>query len=227
MKICAISDMHGNYEFEIEPCDILLICGDIVPLYIQKLDTLSEDWLKTFFIPWCNKQPCEKVVFIAGNHDFLFMRYPEKVRNALKGQDKIVYLDCEIFEYKGKVIYGTPWCKPFYNWAFMSSHEEQWNVYKRHIDTIGKIDILMCHDCPYGIADVLLQKDCMWADGSHIGNVALREFVDKAKPSLVFEGHLHSCEHGETKHNDTSVYNVSLLNEDYVMAYKPLYLEIE
>ena len=219
--------MHGNYNFKIEPCDILLICGDIVPLNIQRNDDACEEWLKMFFIPWCNQQPCEKVVFIAGNHDFYFMRHPDRVRDALKEQDKIVYLDCEIFEYKGKVIYGTPWCKPFYKWAFMSSHEEQWNVYERHIDIIGKIDILMCHDCPYGIADVLLQKDCMWADGSHIGNVALREFVDKAKPSLVLEGHLHSCEHNETKHNDTSVYNVSLLDEDYKMVYKPLYLEIE
>ena len=227
MKICGISDMHGQYDFKVEPCDIVLICGDIIPLKIQKNDIQSEEWLKTFFIPWCTDLPCEKVVFIAGNHDFVFMEHPERVRDLLKDQDKVIYLECETYEYQGKVIYGTPLCKKFYNWAFMSlSLEDQKERYKRHLEAIGKIDIIMSHDCPYGIADVLLQKDCWWANGEHIGNKALRWFVDEAKPELVLEGHLHSCEHGKTMHGDTAVYNVSLLNEDYKMVYKPLYIEL-
>ena len=227
MRICGISDMHGQYDFKVEPCDIVLICGDIIPLKIQKNDIQSEEWLKTFFIPWCTDLPCEKVVFIAGNHDFVFMEHPERVRDLLKDQDKVIYLECETYEYQGKVIYGTPLCKKFYNWAFMSlSLEDQQERYKRHLEAIGKIDIIMSHDCPYGIADVLLQKDCWWADGKHIGNKALRWFVDEAKPELVMEGHLHSCEHGKTMHGDTAVYNVSLLNEDYKMVYKPLYIEL-
>ena len=227
MKICGISDMHGQYDFKVEPCDIVLICGDIVPLKIQKNDIQSEEWLKTFFIPWCTDLPCEKVIFIAGNHDFVFMEHPERVRDLLKDQDKVIYLECETYEYQGKVIYGTPLCKKFYNWAFMSlSLKDQQERYKRHLEVIGKIDIIMSHDCPYGIADVLLQKDCWWANGEHIGNKALRWFVDKAKPELVLEGHLHSCEHGKTIHGDTAVYNVSLLNEDYMMVYKPHYIEL-
>jgi Icc-related predicted phosphoesterase len=155
------------------------------------------------------------------------MEHPERVRDLLKDQDKVIYLECETYEYQGKVIYGTPLCKKFYNWAFMSlSLEDQQERYKRHLEAIGKIDIIMSHDCPYGIADVLLQKDCWWADGKHIGNKALRWFVDEAKPELVLEGHLHSCEHGKTMHGDTAVYNVSLLNEDYKMVYKPLYIEL-
>lgn len=227
MKICAFSDTHGQYDFEVEPCDIVLICGDIVPLNIQKNDGMSEEWIKVFFIPWCNNLPCEKVVFIAGNHDFVLMRNPTVIRDMLKDQDKIIYLDCESYEYKGKTIYGTPLCKKFYNWAFMNlTLDEQQELYERHLKTIGKIDILMSHDCPYGISDILLQKDCWWADGSHIGNKALRWLVDEAKPELVLEGHLHSCEHNKVIHEDTAVYNVSLLNEDYNMVYKPLYLEI-
>lgn len=222
MKICAFSDMHGQYNFEVEPCDIVLICGDIVPLRIQTYSKESEEWFKTFFIPWCNNLPCEKVVFIAGNHDFWFMRHSDRVRLSLEGQDKIVYLDCEYYEYKGKVIYGTPWCKPFYNWAFMEPVEDSDKRYK----DVEKFDILMSHDAPYGISDVLLQKDCYWADGSHIGNHALRRLVDKVKPQLVLQGHLHSCGHEETIHNGTSVYCVSLLDERYEMVYKPLYIEI-
>lgn len=222
MKICAISDMHGQYDFKVEPCDIVLICGDIVPLKIQFYSKDSEEWLKTFFIPWCNNLPCEKVVFIAGNHDFFFQRHDDRVRKALEGQDKIVYLNCEYYEYKGKVIYGTPWCKPFGNWAFMETIEESEERYK----DIEHFDILISHDAPYGISDVLLQKDCWWADGTHIGNHALRELVDKVKPQLVCQGHLHSCQHEKTMHDNTEVYCVSLLNENYEMVYEPLYIEI-
>lgn len=36
MKVCAISDMHGQYDFTVPECDILCISGDIVPLEIQR-----------------------------------------------------------------------------------------------------------------------------------------------------------------------------------------------
>lgn len=227
MKICAFSDMHGQLDFKVEPCNIVLICGDIVPLNIQSKMTDSEAWFKEIFIPWCNNLPCEKVVFIAGNHDFILYDHPDRIRMMLKENgDKITYLDCEILEYDGKIIYGTPMCKPFGRWAFMPSYEEQDERYERHLKAIGKIDIVMSHDAPYGISDVLLQKDCPWADGSHIGNKSLRKFIDYAKPSLVLQGHLHSTNHEKTEHNGSNVYCVSLLNENYEMTYKPLYLEI-
>lgn len=155
------------------------------------------------------------------------MRQPDRVRLMLKGQDKITYLDCETFEYKGKTIFGTPWCKPFGRWAFMESYEEQDKRYARYLDIIGNVDILMSHDAPYGISDVLLQEDCLWADGTHIGNESLRKLLDAANPTLHLFGHLHSCNHEKTMHNDTAVYCVSLLNENYEMVYKPLYIEIE
>ena len=227
MRICAFSDMHGQYDFKIEPCDIVLIGGDIMPLNIQRNDAKSEEWLKTFFIPWCTNLPCDKVIFVAGNHDFVLQNHPEIVRDFLKEQDKVIYLDCEVYEYKGKTIYGTPLCKKFYNWAFMSlTLDEQRKLYERHLKAIGEIDIILSHDAPYGVGDVLLQKDCAWADGSHIGNTALRWFVDEAKPRLMLYGHLHSCQHEGETINDTKIYCVSLLNENYDMTYEPLYLEL-
>ena len=68
MKLCAISDMHGKLDFKIEPCDILCICGDIVPLNVQSFHQGTIKWLIKHFVPWCEEQPCKKVFLIAGNH---------------------------------------------------------------------------------------------------------------------------------------------------------------
>ena len=227
MKICAFSDMHGQINFKVEPCDIVLIGGDIIPLKIQNYTVESEEWFKTVFIPWCNDLPCEKVVFIAGNHDFFLMRHPDRMRLMLKDQDKIVYLDGEIFEYKGKVIFGTPWCKPFGRWAFMESYEEQDKRYARYLEIIGKVDIVLSHDAPYGVSDIILQKDCWWADGTHIGNHSLRKFLEAAKPMLDLHGHLHTTNRDKEMLGDTAVYNISLLNENYEMVFEPQYFELK
>ena len=137
IKICAISDMHGKLDFDIKPCDILCICGDIVPLEVQSLHEETIRWLKKTFIPWCEKQPCEKVFFIAGNHDFCFMRHPDEIDELFKDNKKIKYL-CDSAaeyvkerdgEYQEISIYGTPWCHQFYNWAFMTSDTELAKIY--------------------------------------------------------------------------------------------------
>ena len=94
-------------------------------------------------------------------------------------------------------------------------------------DYIGKIDILMSHDAPYGVSDVLLQEDCPWADGKHIGNESLRKLLDKAQPQYNFHGHLHSTNRNAEYLGKTIVHNVSLLDEFYKMVYKPLYIEID
>ena len=155
------------------------------------------------------------------------MRHPDRVRLMLKGQEKITYLDCETFEYKGKTIYGTPMCKPFGRWAFMPTYEEQDEKYARHLKAIEHIDIVMSHDAPYGVSDIILQKDCWWADGSHIGNQSLRKFLEASKPTLNLHGHLHASNHEQELLGDTKVYNVSLLDEDYNMTFKPFYLDYE
>ena len=71
MKICAISDIHGDL-IEIPECDVLCICGDIFPLEIQKNPTECHEWFFSEFLPWAEACPCEQVYYIAGNHDFFF-----------------------------------------------------------------------------------------------------------------------------------------------------------
>jgi len=225
-KICAFSDMHGKLDFEIEPVDIVLICGDIIPLTYQRNNNLSKLWLEEDFIPWCNDLPCERVFLIAGNHDFYLERKPDEVKELFDKEEKITYLNCEFAEHNGLTIYGTPLCHIFYNWAFMIPDEDQDKIYDEEVKTGKKIDILMSHDAPYGVSDVLLQKDCPWATGEHIGNKPLARFIEQVVPKINLHGHLHSTNHEKEMHGDTEVYNVSLLDENYRMVYNPQYFEI-
>ena len=75
MKIAVISDLHGylpNYPNKywdgIEECEILLICGDIMPLNIQTNMPKSKYWLIEDFKLWALDLPIEKIYIIAGNH---------------------------------------------------------------------------------------------------------------------------------------------------------------
>ena len=93
MIICAISDLHGNLNFNIDKCDLLLICGDIVPLNIQMNHKKSRKWIVNDFDKWCNSQPCDKVLFIAGNHDMCMENHTifyEKVFPVSKDRKSVV-----------------------------------------------------------------------------------------------------------------------------------------
>lgn len=229
IKICAISDMHGILDFDIKPCDILCICGDIVPLKVQSLHEGTLKWLAKTFVPWCEKQPCEKVFLIAGNHDWCAMNHPDDWEAMFK-DTKITYLCDSSAEYtkldgnkyQEISIYGTPWCHQFYNWAFMTSDVVLEKIYNK---IPYKVDILLTHDCPYGTSDVLLQ-DVPWRNGEHIGCHPLGDAVDNKKPLLLLHGHLHSTNHESEKRGDTDVYNVSVVDEHYKRVYEPLYIEI-
>ena len=229
MKICAISDMHGYLPYDIDKCDLLLICGDIVPLGLQKDAKRSLRWFSSEFIPWAHDMPCEKVMFVGGNHDFFLESSKGKVLNALNGHDKISYLDMSSDEYGGIKVFGSPLCKIFGNWAFMETQAKQDELFSVALDEIresGKpVDILITHDAPYGTSDQILEK-CAWYTPDHIGNMALASFVEKLSPRFHLHGHLHSSNHEVEMIGTTEVYNVSLLSEEYKPVYRPLYIEV-
>ena len=125
MKICGISDIHGDLSVKIQPCDVLCICGDIVPLEVQVNSKKSKRWLKELFIPWCSKQPCKKVLVVGGNHDFFLWHHPLQMKEMVKEEEKIEYLLNEGYEFEGVKFFGTPLCKEFGYWAFMYPYDEQ------------------------------------------------------------------------------------------------------
>lgn len=227
IKICAISDLHGQFPDVIEQCNILFICGDIVPLKMQRNIPQSFSWFKKKFIPWCKELPVEHIYMVAGNHDFLLEKNEGNVKDCLIGTNiTILYNEsAEYIDDNGKIytIWGSPNCHIFGNWAFMYSDEYNKEMYERMPENL---DFLITHDAPYGRNDVILREDCPWADGSHIGNPALTEVVKEKKPKYHFTGHLHTTDHELKDYDGTLTACVSLLNENYKMVYEPLYLEV-
>lgn len=154
MKICGISDIHGDLYNEIPKCDVLCICGDIVPLDIQRDIEASDKWFTEDFIKWINSLSCNKVIIVPGNHDFYLEKmYIEGAWKAGKDlmramtKDKVEMLIDELYEYKGIKFYGTPWINPipFGKWAFEYSTDE---VEDNPFEKIPKCDILLTHDNP-------------------------------------------------------------------------------
>ena len=150
-----------------------------------------------------------------------------KVIEYLEGTNiKYLYNDgAEYTDDSGKTykIWGSPNCHMFGNWAFMYSDELNKAVFDMMPDNL---DFLITHDAPYGRNDIILQKDCPWANEGHIGNSPLTEVVEKKKPKYHFTGHLHTTDHELKDYDGTLTACVSLLDENYKLVYKPLYLEI-
>ena len=233
MKIACISDLHGNliqypseYWKGLEECELLLICGDILPLQIQFHNPASKEWLLNDFLTWANSLPTTKVLFIAGNHDQLMERDDSWMRKNFPVFNKVTYIKNELYTYidcygKNYRIFGTPYCHQFGNWPFMRSEE---TLVKNFEMIPENIDILFSHDAPYGTSDICLEG---WAaDGQHKGCPALRDAIISKKPKYCFHGHLHSTNHEEEMLNVTKVYNTSILDESYRIKYEPIMIRI-
>jgi len=228
MKICCISDLHGNLPI-LESGDLLLIAGDITA------DNKVKNWMK--FFEWLEKQNYKKKIVIAGNHDnFLENACTTKKGKELGLHEEIIsgyeYL-CDNFTiFEGLKIYGTPWTKWFHGInphckAFTKNSERQLEGIYSLIPT--DTNILITHNPPYGIFDHFKE----WGDGEVIytGSYSLKNIVENIKPKIHLFGHIH--EHGEktfTKIYDagkeTIYINASIMNPKYEPVNKPIYITI-
>ena len=234
MKICAISDLHGQLPNNLPESDLLLIAGDLVPLDIQMNLQACKLWFNTDFKQWCKNQITYSIVIIGGNHDFVLEKYPEECKEIFESYNEnsevgkwFYYLDNEVEDVNVNgssiKIYGTQYCHKFGNWAFMPSEEKSKELFKVCPD---KVDIILAHDAPYGVTDIC--EEHPWGVKDHIGSKPLRELIDRVDFKYLLHGHLHSTEHKLTPFaKDSLVANVSLLNEQYKLVYPPLIFDYE
>jgi Icc-related predicted phosphoesterase len=238
ISICAMSDLHGHLPDpeQIEKVDVVVICGDIVPLKIQRANIFVDRWLKNEFKEWVQLLPCERVILTPGNHDFYFHSITHtKLEDTLNHiGKKLVYLEDDSYIYKGVSFYGCPWCTGPLDWAFCPGNSMLYHGVFKEIVTIedmyNKIpecDVLLTHQPP-SIGN--LGTSFYWdkARAKDWGSDRLRVNLKDKNILVNFSGHVHSGDHERTLYPtlgcDTVFYNVSIKNEQYKVAFQPRYI---
>jgi len=208
MRICCTADLHGFLP-RIPPCDLLLIAGDVCPVHHHGLDYQCW-WLKHTFAGWLSQQPCRKAIMVFGNHDFIGEK-PEL----------IPALPCEILtdqltEWEGLRIYGLPWQKPFFDWAFNLAEPMLGQKYA----AIPKCDIIVSHGPPLGYGDYSPYGK------EHCGSLAFKDKIMEMRPQLVVFGHIHEG-YGLYSNGQTIIANVSHVTGKYHPGNPPMVFELK
>jgi Icc-related predicted phosphoesterase len=205
--IVAVSDLHGVLP-DIPVCDLLLIAGDVCPIVDHSLPFQAQ-WLETSFRSWLHSVPTRKIIFIAGNHDLIYVQRPQLAPSNLPA----VYLQDSGVEWEGIRIWVTPWQPRFFDWAFNLDEPDlatKWDLIPA--DT----DILVVHGPPRGYGDGVPERG-----GTRLaGSPSLLKWISAVRPRLVVFGHIHEGR-GEWLLGDTVLANVTILDARYRHAYEP------
>jgi len=81
---------------------------------------------------------------------------------------------------------------------------------KKILNNFKKLDILVCHQPPYGYLDKINNSSAPqgWK-GKHAGSKTILDYIKRYQPKYVFCGHIHEGE-GKAKIGKTEVYNLGV-----------------
>ena len=206
MKFTVISDTHNKHSsLKLDGGDVLLHCGDFSGKGLEK--QIAD------FNSWLGLQDFKYKIVIAGNHDFLFEKEPEKAQSLLTNA---IYLEDSFTVINGIKIYGSPWQPWFYDWAFNlhrgKALEEKWDLIPN--DT----DILLTHGPPYGIKDLTSRTE-------NVGCEDLLKRINQIKPKVHCFGHIHE-DSGIWEENGTKFINASICDFNYKPSNQPYTFEL-
>jgi Icc-related predicted phosphoesterase len=179
LRISAISDLHGLLP-AIQPCDVLLVAGDICPVDRHSRKRQRE-FLDGAFRKWLDEIPARSVVGIAGNHDFIFTEDKSAIPDGLRWN----YLKDDGIEIDGVRFWGSPWSVEFGNWAFMKKDQKLKPIWDK---IPPETDVLLVHGPPFGWGDLNWQ-------GERTGSKTLTAKLEELRVPLVVFGHIHEA-HG-------------------------------
>lgn len=213
MKVVCISDTHGLHGRikELPKGDMIIHAGDITGGGNHS-EVLN-------FLVWFNSLDYKYKIFIAGNHDFLFERYPDLIKEIMVQYPDITYLQDEMILKEGKRIYGSPYTPQFGGWAFMRERGDEEHQMRGIWNQIPYgLDLLITHGPAYGVLDKTIT-------GKKAGcaNLLVATVREKVKHHVF--GHIHEG-YGQEERMFTKSYNASLVDEDYELVNKPIVIEI-
>lgn len=215
MRISIISDTHAKHKVlndTLPGGDILIHAGDLSSMgYVHEIQN---------FCKWFGSvSDYDHRIFIAGNHDFLFENHPDRAAEIVNSYEWINYLQDSFVTVGGEYgdlvkVYGSPWQPEFCHWAFNlpRNGEELARVWT---DIPEDVDILVTHGPAYGKLDQVKGRP------DKLGCELLAARIAELKPKIHVCGHIHSG-NGYYFDGTTHYFNASVLNEQYVYAYKPL-----
>jgi Icc-related predicted phosphoesterase len=209
MKIVFISDTHtAHRDLELPEGDVLVFAGDMCISHTGA-DTIQLMEQVRDFNEWLGELDFERKICISGNHEKVFQKC------LVNNLSNAVYLEDQMYKYKGVIFYGSPWTPHFYG-AFNASEESLALKYKRIEDSV---DVLITHGPPFGILDSPNK-------GDHAGSASLRVAVDRIKPKVHVFGHIHAA-YGEHNRDGIQYFNASMAGRKHTdMANKPWVFEV-
>ena len=137
---------------------------------------------------------------------------------SLKSMRNVYPINNKKVEVQGVNIAGleyfveTGWVKRFApdNKRRMKSAEKQTKVAGRFLQKLPYVDILVCHQPPYGVLDKVTAPFAPkhW-QGKHAGSNLILSYIQRKHPGYVVCGHIHEGK-GYKKIAGTKVYNLGL-----------------
>ena len=91
----------------------------------------------------------------------------------------------------------------------MKSAKKQTSKTKKALKWFNKVDILVMHQPPHKVLDLVGAPAPMHWRGKHAGSRVLLDYIKRKQPKYVFCGHIHEGE-GYKKVGKTEVYNLGV-----------------
>jgi Icc-related predicted phosphoesterase len=233
MRIVALSDQHGFFP-EVPACDLLIVAGDICPdridgVLAQHDPARQKGWFDQHARSWLAQVPATHKILTWGNHDWCgqachFTDDGPGRSCSTKGQivvDAKTSVPASRADGRSITIWATPWSNPFMDWAFMKPREDLAPLYAA---IPNGVDILVTHQPPLGYGDCCDPTNS--ETPAPLGNPDLLSAIQRIRPRLVICGHIHGG-YGRFECQHTTIYNVSVVNDDYELARSPTIIDVD
>jgi predicted phosphodiesterase len=198
LRIVCLSDTHDLHDrLAVPDGDVLVHAGDFTgrgsPAEVEA------------FGAFLARLPHREKIVVAGNHDFLFEREPDRARELL---GDVTYLLDSGVRVGGLAFWGSPWQPWFHDWAFNLRRgaplAAKWALVP------DETDVLVTHGPPMGVLDLTFH-------GRMVGCEALETALARIRPRLHVFGHIHEA-YGT--HRANGILSVNASNCD--LRYRPV-----
>lgn len=211
MRIVCISDTHSMHEHipELPNGDVIIHAGDCtasgsIPSGLE-------------FVEWFGSLLHRYKILIAGNHDFCFEDYGDRMREHCKKCD-VIYLEDESTLISGVKFHGSPWSPFFRNMAFNASPKL---IAEKMALVSSDTQVLITHGPPRGIFDFVPR------DGLHVGCLSIEARLPFLKQLRVHVfGHIHEG-YGMKEQGGVVYANVSTCTDKYRPTNAPIVIELD